>query len=82
MKLPKMFFPKNPPTPPRSRIGFFGFQSHPKRIGMDRGFLPFQSDIPGFLGVIQQKTTGCKQISHDSCHCNLPTWHFDFDGMG
>ena len=22
------------------RIGFFGFQSHAKRIGMDRGFIP------------------------------------------
>ena len=39
--------PKNPPTPP-DRIGFFGFQSHPKKIGFDRRFIPFQSDIPGF----------------------------------
>ena len=30
---------------PPDRIGFFGFQSHPKRIGMDRG-------NPGFLGHI------------------------------
>ena len=34
--------PKNPPTPP-DRIGFFGFQSHPKRLEFDRCFIPFQS---------------------------------------
>ena len=46
-------------TPP-DRIGFFGFQSHPKRIGMVRGPNPFRfghtngslgfSDLP--IGIL------------------------------
>ena len=39
-----LLFPKNP-DPSRSNRIFFGFQSHPKRIGMDRG-------TPEFLGHI------------------------------
>ena len=32
----EFFFPKNPFDPSRFLVGFLGFQSHPKRIGMVR----------------------------------------------
>ena len=37
---------------PIPRVGFFGFQSHPKRVGFEVYIIPFLGHTNGFLGYI------------------------------
>ena len=53
------------------RIGFFGFQSHPKRIGIDRG-------NPGFLGTYKRILR--VKIPKKNVRCGQDLWLWIFFG--